>query len=127
MPFMCKQTCCQFCSPAHAQCESPHHRASVSCRAASLEDQGGYILRVKQVLHETAEKWFITLIQLWHKNEKQLTSNTMHNSCACVCLCVFFFFIFTRNPKSNIDASCDCSEHEMKMCHLFHNPDRRVY
>lgn len=66
------------------------------------------------------EKWFITLIQLWQKNEKQLTSNKI--------VCIICDFSFYSNPRSSIAACCVCtrpvwwSELEMKMCHLFHNP-----
>lgn len=65
-------------------------------------------------------KWFITLIQLWHKNEKQLKSN--------IIVCIICDFSFYSNTRSNIGACCVFmqpvwwSELEVKTYHLFHNP-----
>lgn len=44
--------------------------------------------------------------------------SSLHQTQCIICV----FFSFYSNPRSNIDACCDCSELEMKMCHLFHNP-----
>ena len=99
------------------------HLLNGGCTVVLLMHWKEETIRFETDWDESVGKWFIARIQLWRRNEKQLTSNII----VCI-IWDFSFFFFCSNPRSYIAAWCVCkhpvwwSELKMKMFHLFNNP-----